>query len=173
MCQRSSMNISVRPWDNWFFSWCSKEKKKGLCIGETCSISQTLHMHKSVHMDTQMLTQSGKMSWSNYQTNTHTLRLRYMPAHTHCPPSYLLQQPLCQGSHDLGLDPCSPRRRCAWLLRPACWIDDSSITVIMSNMLRRALIVAFMTAPGQKRDRVNMWRDACDLYKKDIKKNQP
>lgn len=99
---------------------------------------------------------------------THTLR--YMPAHTHCPPSYLLQQPLCQGSHDLGLDPCSPRRRCAWLLRPACWIDESSITVIMSNMLRRALIVAFMTAPGQKRDRVNMWRDACDLYKKGIKK---
>ena len=121
---------------------------------------------------THTLTQSSKMSWSNYKTNTHTHThthtLGYMPAHKHCPLSYLLQQPLCQGSRDLGLDPCRPRRRCAWLLRPACWIDESSITVIMSNMLRRALIVAFMMAPGQKRDRVNMWRDACDPYTKEI-----
>ena len=35
----------------------------------------------------------------------------------------------------------------------------------MSNMLRLALIVASMTAPGKKENRVNMWRDV-GIYKK-------
>lgn len=86
----------------------------------------------------------------------HSLSLSLTHTNTH---TYLLEQPLCQGSHDLGLDPRGLWRRCVWLLRPSCLIDESSIMVIFYSMSWLAFTVASMMASRQNKNGVNMWWD--------------
>jgi len=123
----ADVKFSVCPWNNRFSMvkqtnvncWNMQHKTVIDCVTSSCLQSCTYE-----HTDAISTNKKQQMHWSNYQNNSNTNRHNNSQprvcAHTHVSLPYLLQQPPCQGSHDLGLDPCGPCRHCAWLLWPAC-----------------------------------------------------
>lgn len=142
------MNISKSTLGVIDFPWLSKR----MWMTKPCNIWQTKGTRRhNIHTETKSSKCTNLITEPFQDKHTHTSIYTSL--------SYLLEQPLCQGSHDFGLDPSGPLRRCAWLLWLACWIDESSITVIMSNILWLAFTLASMSFPKRKEYWVNRWWD--------------